>query len=555
MLLYDVRSKSRKNSIQNKSFPETYNILMSDSLRKIYKDYGQEQVFDFLDRGLIPDSEQEEFLKSLSLIDVPLVNELFTATSAASSAPAVSELLEPCKDVTRVSTSSQEQLSEWRNEGLRGISLGKFAVLILAGGQGTRLGSDRPKGEYNIGLPSGKCIFQLQAERVLKLREEAKKYQQRENSGATSHDLKNVSLPVYVMTSPMTDSETRAFFESKSFFGLPREDVRFFCQGTLPCLHDNGKIMLESAAKVAEAPDGNGGIYRALHLSGCIADMRKRGVEGVHVFSVDNVIIKVGDPLFLGFCYKRGADVGSKACPKAGPHEKVGVLCKRGGRYTVVEYSEMDKASAELRDTTTNELVYNAGNICIHYYSTDFLEKECSPAGLPKVYHFAKKAIPFADPETGKTLTKEQMAKLGKATTGVKMESFIFDVFPQAKHLAALEIERSEEFAPVKNAPGSADDSPDTAREMIYSLHKQWLKSAGALVSAAVVEVSPLLSYGGEGLEVFKDVELSESPCLCLRKGETLPPTSTEVNFESINSTVEKGKVGNICVYRVSTGT
>ena len=539
-----------------------------DSLRKIYNECGQSQVFDFLDRGLIPsESDREEFLKSLSLIDVPLVNELFTATAAAASSPAVTELLEPCRDVTRVSTSSQEQLIEWNNAGLRGIAEGRFAVLILAGGQGTRLGSDRPKGEYNIGLPSGKCIFQLQAERVIKLREEAEKFLKKQSGDDDDNDNNNVnkkvvvSLPVYVMTSPMTDADTRSFFESRSFFGLPREDVRFFCQGTLPCLHDSGKIMLESAAKVAEAPDGNGGIYRALHLSGCIADMRRRGVEGVHVFSVDNVIVKVGDPLFLGFCFKQNADVGSKACPKAGPHEKVGVLCKRGGRYTVVEYSEMDKASAELRDESTNELVYNAGNICIHYYSIDFLEKECSPAGLPKVYHFAKKNIPYADPETGKTLTKEQMATLGKTTTGVKMESFIFDVFPQAKHLAALEIERSDEFAPVKNAPGSADDSPDTAREMIYALHKRWLEKAGAVLSSSssssMVEVSPLLSYGGEGLEAFKNVELT-CPCLCVKKGETLPIIGGEarekvenIEFEKINDLLEKGSVKGLSIYRI----
>ena len=551
---------------------------MSDSLRKVYSDNEQSHVFEFLDRNLIPVEDRETFLSSLSLIDVPLVNELFQATAAASSAPAVSELLEPCKDVTRVSTTSQEQLLEWRNVGLQGIATGKFAVLILAGGQGTRLGSDRPKGEYNIGLPSGKCIFQLQAERVIKLIEEAEKVFN-ENEEGSGVGKRRVSLPVYVMTSPMTDADTRAFFESKAFFGLPTEDVRFFCQGTLPCLTDNGKIMLESAGKVAEAPDGNGGIYRALHLSGCISDMKTRGIKGVHVFSVDNVIIKVGDPVFLGFCYTRGADVGSKACPKAGPHEKVGVLCKRGGRYTVVEYSEMDKASAELVDVTTNELVYNAGNICIHYYSIDFLEKECSPAGLPKVYHFAKKAIPFADPITGLTLSKDQLTShcktTGKATTGIKMESFIFDVFPQAKNLAALEIQRNEEFAPVKNAPGSADDSPDTARTMIYTLHRKWLEKAGAIfVSSSseertgkeeeeqVVEVSPLLSYGGEGLDLFNQVELY-APLLAIREGEVLSEKYKDIQFtrlttqvsskqgKPVMNTLEKASVFGLNVYKV----
>jgi UDP-N-acetylglucosamine/UDP-N-acetylgalactosamine diphosphorylase len=487
--------------------------------------------------------EAASLVAQLRAIDVGLVNELFSATMAAGAADGgapVAAKLAPCRDVTKLAAAPRETSAAWHSAGLAAIACGKVAALILAGGQGTRLGFDRPKGEYDVRLPGHKCLFQLQVERLRRLKTLAAAYAARSGGGAASSisvaaaasgEEGSVSLPLYVMTSPMTDADTRAFFAEHGNFGLPSSDVMFFSQGTLPCLTPVGKIMLETGWRVAEAPDGNGGIYRALHLSGVIADMKRRGVVGTHVFAVDNAVVRAADPAFLGFCLGAGADVGSKACPKAGPHERVGVLCLRDGAYTVVEYSEMDAATAELRDAATGELAFNAGNICIHYYSTSFLETECSPAALPKVYHMAKKAIPFADPATGRTLTKEALAPLGN--TGVKLESFIFDVFPRAKAMAVLEIDRDAEFTPVKNAPGAKDDSPDTARAMIAALHARWLAAAGARVqpaagaaatggAASLVEVSPLVSYGGEGLAALAGLTL-HTPTLVLAAGEPLP--------------------------------
>lgn len=410
----------------------------------------------------------------------------------------MSASLEPAKGVVKIAGMSTEEKNKLYDHGLAAIASGKAAVLILAGGQGTRLGFDRPKGEYDIGLPSHRSLFALQAGRIQRLRILASAL----NGGALP------SLPLYIMTSPMTDSDTRAYWAEHAYFGLPTQDVMFFSQGTLPCLTPEGKIMLESKGKVAEAPDGNGGIYRSLHLQGVVADIEARGVVGVHVFAVDNAIVKAGDPTFLGFCMSRDADVGSKACPKSGPHEKVGVLCLRHGAYTVVEYSEMDKASAEMRDESTGELAYNAGNICIHYYSTAFLRDSCSPATLPKVYHVAKKSIPYAHPDSGETMSKAEMAPLGN--TGIKLESFIFDVFPASKRMSVLEIVRGEEFSPVKNAPGSAEDSPDTARALVSALHASWLQAAGVtLAGEGLVEVSPLVSYRGEGLECLRGATLT----------------------------------------------
>lgn len=524
-------------------------------------------------------SEAQHLFQQLEAIDVALVNELYTATmahastvsssSSSSSTPSssssvpndtVNGVLEPAKEVTNLATASSSQTETWYTTGLEHIGKGTVGALILAGGQGTRLGFDHPKGEYNIGLPSMKTIFQLFAERILRLEELARK--------VVSNP---VALPLYIMTSPMTDKDTRETWEKHNYFGLQKHQIFFFCQGTLPCLTMDGKIMLESGSTVAEAPDGNGGIYRALHLSGAVKDMEKRGIVGVHVFAVDNVIARVADPIFLGFCVLNNADVGSKSCPKAGPHEKVGVLCIKDGVYTVVEYSEMDKVLAEQIDPRTGQLMYNTSNICIHYFSTQFLNNSCSPSTLPKVYHIAKKSIPYANPETGKTLTKTELN--GKGNTGIKLESFIFDVFPAAKNMSVLEIDRSAEFSPVKNAPGSIDDSPDTARELMNHLHRKWLtthisnirivtddttttidtssstttnttSSSSSLNNdnykySNFIEISPLVSYGGEGLDTLGlENQTLHTPLLLLKDTEVANHQITTAGSSLINASI-----------------
>jgi UDP-N-acetylglucosamine/UDP-N-acetylgalactosamine diphosphorylase len=470
------------------------------ALRASFEAAGQQQVFKFVDEGKVTKEQAAELVKQLERIDVKLVNDLFAETMRAQDAPGTASTdadLEAPKEVTKLNACPSEEVARWRSAGLKAISEGKLAALTLAGGQGTRLGFDRPKGEYKIpSLPSGKSLFQLQAERIRRLKVIAGKL----FKGVKDDDESLVSLPWFVMTSPMTHEHTLSFLEKHDYFGLPRADVKLFCQGTLPCLSFDGKIMLETGWRVAEAPDGNGGIYRALHLSGLVDEMKTRGIVGVHVFAVDNAIVRPADPVFLGYCLEKEADIGSKVCPKAGPHEKVGVLCKRKGAWSVVEYSEMKKETAELKDASTGELLFNAGNLCIHYYSLNFLMGPAHPDRLPKVYHVAKKAIPTAHPDTGLTLKKEEMPK---GNTGIKLESFIFDIFPSAQRMAVMEIVREEEFSPVKNAPGSPDgDSPDTARELLLQQHRRWLQDAGAVVSNDVhVEVSPLVSYAGEGLK------------------------------------------------------
>jgi UDP-N-acetylglucosamine/UDP-N-acetylgalactosamine diphosphorylase len=493
-----------------------------DALRARYADAGQSHVFEYLDRGLLSANQQQAFLTQLASYDLPLVNILFNNTMGAAGISASNDLTPPTDVQSFVparETSSDPSAVEraaLTEAGMQAIAKGQMAALILAGGQGTRLGFDRPKGEYVVGLPSQQSLFALVVGRLRRLHQLAQKAYP--STGVPP-------IPLYIMTSPMTHEDTKAYLATHNYFGYSPTDVVLFSQAVLPALSLSGKILLESAGKVAEAPDGNGGIYRALHTQGVLADMQKRGVVGVHVFAVDNAIVKPCDPLFLGFCLTKGADIGSKVCPKTGPHEKVGVLCKRGGQYSVVEYSELDKERAEARDPVTGELLFNAGNLCIHYYSVDFLAKHCSPDTLPKVYHVAMKSIPIVDPATGSTMTKAQLTPLGN--TGMKLESFIFDVFPAADKMAILQIDRESEFSPIKNAPGAKEDSPDTARSLVSSEHRRWLCSAGATITGdGLVEVSPLVSYNGEGLTALAGVTIS-SPLLVCKHEDLLSVAQT----------------------------
>jgi len=376
-------------------------------------------------------------------------------------------------------TTDKDEATAAYEIGLEAIGRCEVAALVLAGGQGTRLGFAGPKGMYDIGLPSGRTLFQLLSERLKKLKQVAK----------------CDSLPFYIMTSPINHEETAAFFKENDYFGLPENDVLFFQQGMLPCMTNDGKIILETAGKVSMAPDGNGGIYPSLNNSGMIDDMTKRGTKYIHVFSIDNALTKIADPVFIGHCVSNKADCGNKAVWKSGPHEKVGVLAEKGGKPCIVEYSEITTEMAELTDAN-GRLLFGAGNICNHFYTMDFLKEKVIP-NLGNLYHIARKKIPYYDDASKSTVKPE-------SNNGIKLESFIFDIFPLAERMAVLDGMRDQEFAPVKNAPGSPSDSPDTARAYISKQAQKWVTEAGGKLTGdldALCEISPMTSYGGEGLD------------------------------------------------------
>jgi len=333
------------------------------------------------------------------------------------------------------------------------IAAGKVGAFVVAGGQGTRLGFNGPKGDYPISPVRNKSLFQLFAETIAAV---SQRY--------------DADCPWYIMTSPMNHAATVEIFQTNDFYGLKRENVVIFQQGTLPNFGFDGKILLADKASLARSPDGHGGAIGALHRSGAVADMNRRGVECLSYWQVDNPLVKLFDPLFIGLHTLDGAQMSSKAVIKNAPKEKVGNFCLVDGKVTVIEYSDLPDELAE-QHATDSSLRFHLGSIAIHIINTDFVEKLAAGGGsLP--LHRAVKKIPHIDRQGHPVEPTEP--------NGVKLESFIFDALPLADESLILEIVRSEQFAPTKNATGI--DSAESCRAMMVARAAGWLEAAGVEV-------------------------------------------------------------------------
>lgn len=410
-------------------------------LRSKYEKAGQQHVFAFWDE--LDAAGKAQLYEQLSGFDPEHINELANKAlhpqkeEAANEAPSIEPL--PASATSSVLDSNEEDLKKWYEQGLDLVGENKVGVVLMAGGQGTRLGSSAPKGCYDIDLPSKKSLFQLQAERIWRV----------EQLAAKKHGKSEAVVPWYVMTSGPTRGPTESFFKEHKFFGLKPENVFIFEQGVLPCISNDGKILMESKSKVAVAPDGNGGIYQALIKSGAVSDMKKRGIEHIHAYCVDNCLVKVADPTFIGFSASKSVEIGTKVVRKRNAKEPVGLILQKNGKPDVIEYSEIDAASAEAKDPKNPEILkFRAANIVNHYYSYRFLENIPQWAHrLP--HHVAKKKIPCINTETGEFTKPEK-------PNGIKLEQFVFDCFPFLKmdQFACMEVKREDEFSPLKNARG-----------------------------------------------------------------------------------------------------
>ena len=365
---------------------------------------------------------------------------------------------------------------------------------------------------YNFGLYSQKSIFQLHIEKVFSVARLCHK--------ADGH---KIMLPIYIMTSSLNDGIIRQFFTDSNYFGYPKELIYFFEQRLEPCLTlAGGKIIIESPESLSMAPDGNGGIYTALDHSGCLKQMKDSQVKYLHIYGVDNILTKPCDPAFIGLVVSNNAQCGNKVVWRASKAEKVGVTVEVNGRMTIVEYTDISREMAEAVDAE-DKLLYGAANICNHVVSLDFIENTIL-TDLNSIYHVAPKKIAYMDPVTKQTIVPT-------VNNGAKMEMFIFDVFPLAERWIVMEVERSDEFAPIKNEPGNPTDSPDTARSLMTKQAYRWLLNAGAILkhensvldfaevsklnvvpNHLLCEISPLRSYNGENLDEFCGKEIN-LPC------------------------------------------
>lgn len=393
------------------------------------------------------------------------------------------------------------EADRWRAIGLEALRRGEVAVMLLAGGQGTRLGLLAPKGCFDVGLPSGKTLYQLQADKIRGLR-------------ALCGD-----APVhwYIMALAATRAATEAYFRAHGYFGLDPAHVTFFNQGVLPCFDALGQRMLMAGpAELQVLPDGNGGLYKAMLRAQILPDMRRRGIRHVHMYCVDNCLVRVADPVFIGFAVDRGYDLATKAVRKRDAQELVGLIGwdKATHAAGVFEYSEIPAELAAMPDPEAPELLYfRAANIVNHYYSVDLLERllerwTALQEFLP--FHIAKKKIAYWD-------TESQALVKPSEVNGIKLEQFIFDVFllvPLDK-FGCLEVDRAEEFSPLKNGPGAANDCPDTCRRDFLALGTAWVRSAGGIVpEGAHVEVQGTTSYAGENLEFIRGRQFADGEVL-----------------------------------------
>jgi len=480
--------------------------MLKQELITSLKQHEQQHLIQFWDE--LNEIENSKLQSEIQKIDFNDLNENFLKTQEENKVLSkLDSCMKPIPSDLKGSyqDSTAEQLEGYESKGFKAIADGEVAVILLAGGQGTRLGVNYPKGMYSVGLPSKKTLFQLQAERLIRIQRLA----------SEKYNKKSSVVPWYVMTSENTHEHIKNYFDENKYFGLEKENMSFFEQGTLPCLTKTGKLLLDQKNKISRAPDGNGGLYKALLEQNILDDMASRGVKYVHIYCVDNILIRIADPIFIGFCIEKQANCAAKVVRKIQPEESVGVICKVNDQFQVVEYSEISEETRNLRDSN-GDLTYNAGNICNHFLTFNFLDEICKVHEKNLKYHIAEKKINYID-ESG--ILKKPTSK-----NGIKLEKFIFDIFPFSNNFAIWEVVRHDEFSPLKNGTKETNDNEITCRKHILEQHKNWIEKAGINLenlkteddSMINFEISPLISYAGEGLK-FSDVDLKS-----LKKDENM---------------------------------
>ncbi|MHC5060358.1 MAG: UTP--glucose-1-phosphate uridylyltransferase [Planctomycetota bacterium] len=445
--------------------------------------HGQDHLLAFHDQ--LEEPQKQQLLEQIDRLDFSQIPAWITDYVKKAQPPTVPAHFGPAPSYspTPQSPAEQEKYDQARKLGTELISAGKVAAFVVAGGQGTRLGFDGPKGNFPLSPVKNKTLFQIFAETILAA---GKKY--------------DANLCWYIMTSPLNHRATCEIFKSNGYYDLAQSDVCIFQQGTLPNFAFDGKIFLADKSSIASSPDGHGGSLKALYDSGASADMKARGIEYISYWQVDNPLVNIFDPLFVGMHAIDNAQMSSKALVKSGPTEKVGNFCFVDGKVTVIEYIDLPDAHAH-KQNPDGSLVFELGSIGIHIISTGFVEK-LNSRGFALPIHRAVKKIPHID-TAGKSVEPAE-------PNGVKLETFVFDALPLASNSVILQTERSEEFAPVKNATGQ--DSADVTRRMMVDRAAGWLEYAGVGVPRktdgsvdCVIEIAPSFGLSPEDVKAKKD--------------------------------------------------
>jgi len=446
----------------------------TDALIESFRRAGQGQVFDFYDR-LAPDA-RARLVAEAAEIDLGEIDRLVRTLVAVGGSPAVDlEGLEPAPyERLPFRGGDAPSWAKAKAAGEAALRAGSVAAFTVAGGQGTRLGYDGPKGTFPVTPVRHHSLFHVFSDKIIAA---GRRY------GRPLH--------WFIMTSHQNHDATEAYFRESRHFGLDSARVHFFRQGRMPAVDFSGKILLETQGSLALSPDGHGGSLRALDRSGALDLMASEGIDTLSYFQVDNPLVRCIDPAFLGWHRTRGSEMSSKMVPKAYPEEKLGHFCTRRGQLVVIEYSDLPMALQREKDPATGGLRYESGSIAIHAIDREFIRRMASGSGaLP--FHRADKKIATVD-AAGRDVKPDK-------ANGVKFEMFVFDALPSARNAVVVETSRADDFSPVKNAEGV--DSPSTCRSDQVGQFARWLRMGGATVPADAsgkiefsMEVSPLFGY------------------------------------------------------------
>ena len=447
---------------------------MKQALHERLSQYDQQHLLDHWDA--LTEAERTQLAEQCRGIDFDQLAWLFRHQSAAENWEQLARRAEAPPSFRLHDNIPPISAAAARKRGEEVLAAGQVGVILVAGGQGTRLSFDHPKGMYPIGAVSGATLFQILLEKLL--------------ASARRH---GVSIPLYVMTSHATHAETAEYFQQNQRFGLPADDVRLFRQGTMPAVdRGTGRVLLAERCQLALSPDGHGGMLAALVASGALDEIRSRGIEHLFYLQVDNPLVKVCDREFLGYHVLSNSELSTQVVAKRTLRDKLGNVVSIDGKLRILEYSDLNPLSDEILDRKMpdGQPVFWAGNTGVHVFERALLERAAGDAEtLP--FHIAKKVVPHVN-SAGKAVEPRE-------ANAIKFERFIFDLLPAARRGIVVEVSEAEVFAPIKNAPGDERDSPDTVARQMIALHTEWLSAAGAKVKGSVpVEISPLFALDAE---------------------------------------------------------